>query len=111
MAELMSEIQDLLRRIDERKTLIDHTYVRTRVDRGLVEELRTRLERDGISIQDLVRAVFRGYVDSNPALLAFVDDIIRSRKRDEKRGPAMVHRDLDDIYATIGSGMMTEDDQ
>lgn len=105
----MSEIQRLLRVAASRNAATEYGGLRIRLLKSQIAALREQLEADSMSANVLIEAVVRGYLDRNPAVLAMIDQW----KRDElpeggKPSKLLNRRDVDDIYAELGSGILEE---
>ena len=62
-----------------------------------------------MSTNVLFEAVVRGYLNRHPAVLAMVDQWKRDEGRDGDPTPSLAKRELDDIYAALGSGKIEDD--
>lgn len=106
----MSEIQRLLRVAASRNAATEYGGLRIRLLKSQIAALREQLKADGMSVNVLFEAVVRGYLERSPAVLAMVDQWKRDELPPEKPVKALSSRELDDIYAALGSGMIEEEE-
>jgi hypothetical protein len=107
----MSEIQRLLRVAARRNEATEYGSLRVRLLKSQLAALREQLQADGMSANVLIEAVVRGYLMRNPAVLAMIDQWKRDELPEQgKPVGSLSKRELNDIYAEIGSGMLTEED-
>lgn len=108
----MDEIQRLLRVAARRNTAGEYTAIKFRLLRSLAEQFRHRASEDRISPNVVLEAVLMGYVNHHPAVLAMIDEWIRQERPEvgEPRAPKLSTRDLDEIYAAAGSGMISDEE-
>lgn len=105
----MSEIQRLLRVAASRNAATEYGGLRIRLLKSQIAALREQLKADGLSANVLFEAVLRGYLGRNPAVLAMIDQWRRDeRPEGDKPQKGLSKRELDDIYAELGSGNMDE---
>jgi hypothetical protein len=105
----MSEIHRLLRVAASRNAATEYGELRVRLLKSQIAALREQLQTDRMSAAVLIEAVVRGYLDRSPAVLAMIDQWKRDqRPGDEKPQRGLSKRELDDIYAELGSGNMEE---
>jgi hypothetical protein len=105
----MSEIQRLLRVAARRNQASEYGSIRIRLVKTQIESLKQRLLEDGVSANVLFEAVLRGYLDSHPAVLAMLDQWQRDEQAEMKTEKSLSRKDVDDIYAELGGGMIGED--
>lgn len=105
----MDEIRRLLRVTARRASADQYTSLRFRLLRSTSDRVRELCEQDGMTVNALLEAFLDGYVHRHPAVLALIDQRMRDVDVPEKRGPKMSKRDLDEIYAAAGSGMVEEE--
>jgi hypothetical protein len=108
----MSEIQRLLRVAARRNKATEYDYLRVRLLKSQIAALREQLQTDGMSANVLIEAVVRGYLMRSPAVLAMIDhwrqDELPEKKR--KASSSLSKKELNEIYAEIGSGMLDDED-
>ncbi len=107
----MSEIQRLLRVAARRNEAREYGSIRVRLLKTEIEEMRRRLLEDGVSANVLFEAVLRGYVNKHPAVLAMLDQWQRDEGKEPKPVKNLSGREIDDIYAELGGGMIDEEEQ
>jgi len=101
----MDGIRRLLRVAAERKARANSAVVRFRMDRELTDQLRERLDEEGISLTVFMEAVCRGYVRGHHAILAMIDQWVREECPEHiHKGPQLSARDLGEIYAAVEDG-------
>lgn len=106
----MDKLQRLLRVAASRNEATEYGGVRVRLLKSQIAALRETLAKDNMSMNVLFEAVVRGYINRNPAVLAMIDQWKRDEKPEgEKAAKALSTRELDDIYAAIGSGIIEEE--
>lgn len=107
----MDEIQKLLRVAAKRNAAGDYTDVKFRILRSLVDRFRRQAMEDRVSGNVIIEAVLRGYVEKHPAVLAMLDKWISEEQPEQREvpRPRMSKKDLAEIYAAAGSGMIEED--
>lgn len=105
----MSEIQRLLRVAARRNEAREYGSIRVRLLKTEIEEMRRRLLEDGVSANVLFEAVLRGYLDKHPAVLAMLDQWQRDAGKEPKPVKDLSRREIDDIYAELGGGMIEDD--
>ena len=107
----MSEIQRLLRVAARRNEATEYGGLRIRLLKTQIEALKEQLAKDNMSANVLFEAVARGYLNRNPAVLAMIDQWRRDELPEGKqRSPSSLKkRELDDIYAELGSGMLEDE--
>ncbi len=109
----MSEIKRLIRVAQRRNSANEYVAVGARLLGTLNDRFRKRLAEDRISFPVFLEAVVRGYVSHHPAVLAMIDQWMRDEKVDrpvEAKSPKFSSRELDEIYAATGSGMVDEEE-
>lgn len=105
----MSEIQRLLRVAARRNQASEYGSIRIRLVKTQIESLKQRLLKDGVSANVLFEAVLRGYIDSHPAVLAMLDQWQRDEQVEQKKSEkSLSSKDVADIYAELGGGMVDE---
>lgn len=106
----MSEIQRLLRVAARRNEATEYGSLRVRLLKSQLAALREQLEADGMSANVLIEAVVRGYLLRSPAVLAMIDQWKRDELPETGKDPgSLKKRELDDIYAELGSGMLEDE--
>ncbi len=108
----MSDIRRFIRIAARRNEAEEYTVMRFRVLRSLCDAFRRRTAEEGISGNVAIEAFLQGYLSSHPAALAMVDQWVRDTTGEppEPRSPKMSRRDLEEIYAAAGRGMMAEEE-
>jgi hypothetical protein len=106
----MSEMKRLLELAEKKSRAEAFTSARVRMLRSDSDAMRRLLESDGITLNVLFNAVVRGYIGRHPAVLAMLDDEVRRNAKPLPKGPRVSERELDEIYAALGSGMMEAED-
>jgi hypothetical protein len=106
----MSEIQRLLQVAASRNAATEYGGIRFRLLKSLAEAMRAQLRADGLSQNNLFEAVVRGYVERHPAVLAMIDQWKRDEGIADEPVKPLSSREVDDIYAALGSGMMEEEE-
>lgn len=106
----MSEIQRLLRVAARRNKASEYGSIRIRLLKTQIESLKQRLLEDGVSACVFFEAVLRGYLDSHPAVLAMLDQWQRDEQAEKKAEKSLSRKDVDDIYAELGGGMIEVED-
>lgn len=107
----MSEIQRLLRVAARRNKAGEYGSIRIRLLKTQIESLKQRLLEDGVSANVLFEAVLRGFIDKNHTVLAMLDQWQRDEQPEKKAEKPLNRKDVDDIYAELGGGMiMSEED-
>lgn len=101
----MSEVQRLLRIAAARNREHEYTTFRVRTLRTTLMDLRRRCQEDGITLPALMEALARGYISKHPSALAMVDQWVREEGlgREHPQGPSLSKRDLEEVYAAIGT--------
>ena len=107
----MSEMKRLLDLAERRNRAGSFTSARVKILKTDFELLRKQLADDGLSLNQMFMAVVRGYLLRHPSVLAMLDDLARDRAKPELRKPSLSNKEMDEIYATIGSGMMDTDEE
>jgi hypothetical protein len=88
---------------------LNYTSAHFRVLRTLYDKFRRMAMEDGVSPHAVVEAVVSGYVNRHPAVLAMIDQYIRENYSDrEVKGPKLSKRELAELYAEIGSGIIED---
>ncbi len=88
---------------------LNYTGVRFRVLRTLYDKFCRMAAEDSTSPHAVIEAVLSGYVNRHPAVLAMVDQYVRDNYAErEARGPRLSKKELNELYAEIGSGMIEE---
>lgn len=106
----MDRLQRLLRVAASRNAATEYGGVRVRLLKSQIEALRDQLAEDGMSANVLFEAVVRGYLNRHPAVLAMVDQWRRDEGHGETPVKSLKQREIDDIYAELGSGTIGGED-
>lgn len=104
----MDKLQRLLRVAASRNAATEYGGLRIRLLKSQISALKEQLEKDGMSANVLFEAVLRGYINRHPAVLAMVDQWKRDEAIEERPIKSMSDKEVADIYAELGSGMMEE---
>lgn len=104
----MDEIRRLLRVAARRNSAREYTAIKFRLLRRLSDAFRRQCAEDSVTPNVVMEAVVQGYVDRHPAVLAMIDEWVRRERPEEpeKRSPKLSKRELEEIYAAAGSGMI-----
>lgn len=107
----MDEIRRLIRVAARRNSAEEYTVAKFRVMRSLYERFKERAASEGVSPTVIFEAVLKGYVENHPGVLAMIDQWVRDNvpSKPEKKAPKLSKRDLEEIYAAAGSGMIDEE--
>lgn len=109
----MSEIQRLIRLAARRNEAEGYTQMRFKVLKSLVASFRRKTVEDGLSGNVLIEAFIRGYLNSNPSILALIDQWIRDTTGEvpDRRSPKLSKRDLEEIYAASSRGLSVNEEE
>lgn len=104
----MDEIRRLLRVAARRNSAEDYTAIKFRVLKTLGQAFRRQCAEDSVTPNVVMEAVLRGYVNRHPAVMAMIDEWIRQERPEEpeRKSPRLSKRELEEIYAAAGSGMI-----
>ncbi len=102
----MSDIQRLLKVAARRNEAGEYGTLRVRLLKVQIEALREQLLQDGVSANVLVEAVLRGYLSRHPAVLAMLDQWRRDEQKEQRSTKSLSSKDVADIYAELGGGMI-----
>lgn len=104
---MASEIRRLLDLAERRRKALDSIEIAFKVDRAKGYAFKSLLMSDGVSMTEICRALVDGYLRREPAILALVDQAQSDERRDRNIAPK--RKELPGIYAEIGSGMITDE--
>jgi hypothetical protein len=104
----MSKIQRLLRVAARRNQASEYGSIRVRLLKSQIETVRQRLLEDGVSANVLFEAVLRGFIDKHPAVLAMLDQWQRDEQKERKSEKSLSRKDVADIYAELGGGIIED---
>lgn len=109
----MSDIQRLLRVAARRNRREEYGTLKVRLLRSDIQALREALADEGMSASVLFEAAARGFIRRHPSMLAMVQEWMRDQglepRAEEGRRPS--NRELDEIYAAIGGGMIDDEEE
>jgi len=104
----MDRLQRLLRVAASRNAATEYGGIRVRLLKSQIGAMREQLEKDGMSANVLFEAVLRGYINRHPAVLAMIDQWKRDEHVAQREIRSLNDRDVADIYAELGSGIIEE---
>ena len=99
----MSEIRRLIRLASERNIRENYTAFTCSIMRTLDAAARRKANEERITLNVVIEAVLRGYVNDHPAVLAMIDQWLRDENREpqESVGPRISKKEIDEIFEAI----------